>query len=60
MQWWEGKPETFAFLGFTHICEINGKSERLVVRRKTVWKRMRAKLAEMKNQLRAQIDAAPV
>ncbi len=55
----EGKPETFDFLGFAHICEINGKSGRLVVRRKTVRKRMRAKLAEMKNQLRARIDAPP-
>ena len=55
----EGKPETFDFLGFTHICEINGKSGRYVVRRRTVRKRMRAKLAEMKSQLRARIDAPP-
>jgi len=55
----KGKPETFGFLGFTHICEINGKSERLVVRRRTVRKRMRAKLAEIKSQLRARMQAPP-
>ena len=49
----EGKPETFDFLGFTHIGEINRKSGRFVVRRKTVRKRMRAKPAEIKKQLRA-------
>ena len=26
----EGKPESFDFLGFTHICEINRKSGRFV------------------------------
>ena len=41
----EGKPETFDFLGFTHLRVINRKSGRYVVRRKTVRKRMRAKLA---------------
>ena len=55
----EGKPETFDFLGFTHICEINGKSGRFVVRRRTVRKRMRAKLAEIKDQLRARMHARP-
>ena len=55
----ERKPETFDFLGFTHICEINRKSGRYVVRRRTVRKRMRAKLAEIKRQLWARIDAPP-
>ena len=32
----KGKPETCGFLGFTHICEINGKRGRFVVRRRTV------------------------
>ena len=27
----KGKPETFDFLGFTHICEINRKSGRFTV-----------------------------
>ena len=55
----EGKPETFDFLGFTHICEINRKSGRFVVGRRTVRKRMRAKLLEIKKQLWVRIDAPP-
>jgi RNA-directed DNA polymerase len=47
----EGKPETFDFLGFTHISgkDRNGS---YAVKRKTVSKRMRAKLLEIKQQLR--------
>jgi hypothetical protein len=45
-----GKPETFDFLGFTHIC-AKSRSGRFWVRRITVRKRMRAKLAEVKTQL---------
>jgi len=46
----EGKPETFDFLGFTHI---SGKKRdgNFVVKRKTISKRMRAKLEEIKLQL---------
>ena len=46
-----GKPETFDYLGFTHYC---GKSKygRFWLRRKTIAKRMRAKLAEVKKELR--------
>ena len=46
-----GKPETFDFLGFTHIC---GKTRegRFGLRRITVSKRMRAKLKEVKDQLK--------
>ena len=47
----EGKPETFAFLGFTHICAAT-KSGRFWVRRKTDSKRMRAKLMTVKDQFR--------
>ena len=39
-----GKPETFDFLGFTHIC-AKMRDGRFWVRRITVSKRMRAKLA---------------
>lgn len=53
----EGKPETFDFLGFTHIGENNRKSGRFVVRRKTARKRMRAKLADLKSRLRARMHA---
>jgi group II intron reverse transcriptase/maturase len=46
-----GKPETFDFLGFTHLC---GKTRtgRFAVKRRTIPKRMRAKLAEVKDQLK--------
>jgi RNA-directed DNA polymerase len=47
----EGKPETFDFLGFTHMCGKN-KSGRFWLRRKTISKRMRAKLAEVKDQIK--------
>jgi len=46
----EGKPETFDFLGFTHISGKN-RLGRFTVRRKTIRKRMRAKLREIKQQL---------
>jgi len=39
-----GKPETFNFLGFTHICGTIHKSGKFTVKRKTVGKRMTAKL----------------
>ena len=47
----EGKPEAFDFLGFTHISgkDRNGS---YAVKRKTISKRMRAKLLELKQQLR--------
>ena len=46
-----GKPETFTFLGFTFIC---GKARRgaFQLQRKTRRDRMRAKLREVKEQLR--------
>ncbi|MGH8303087.1 MAG: group II intron reverse transcriptase/maturase [Steroidobacteraceae bacterium] len=46
-----GKPETFDFLGFVHTCGKN-KSGGFWLRRKTVSKRMRAKLAEVKDQIK--------
>ncbi|HUY50991.1 MAG TPA: hypothetical protein VMV92_35680, partial [Streptosporangiaceae bacterium] len=47
----EGKPETFSFLGFTHICATS-RSGRFWVRRKTDSKRVRAKLAGVKAEIR--------
>jgi group II intron reverse transcriptase/maturase len=46
-----GRPETFDFLGFTHVC---GKTRngRFWLRRITISKRMRAKLREVKEQLK--------
>jgi group II intron reverse transcriptase/maturase len=45
----EGKPETFDFLGFTHISGKDRNGD-FAVKRKTVGKRMRAKLLELKPQ----------
>src|SRR5450755_69194 len=47
----EGKPETFDFLGFTHISG-KARNGNFAVKRKTIIKRMRAKLLELKQQLR--------
>jgi group II intron reverse transcriptase/maturase len=46
-----GKPETFNFLGFTHIC---GKSRRgtFLLKRRTRRDRMRIRLREIKEELR--------
>lgn len=46
-----GKPETFAFLGFTHICGKTSRG-RFAVLRQTVRKRLQAKLSEVKAELR--------
>ena len=46
-----GKPETFDFLGFTHIC-AKPKNGRFWLKRITISKRMRAKLKAVKDQLR--------
>ena len=46
-----GKPETFAFLGFTFICG-KSRSGRFQLQRKTHSDRMRAKLREIKEELR--------
>ena len=54
-----GRPETFKFLGFTFIC---GKSRRgaFLLHRKTRGDRMRARLQEIKAQLRSRMhDAIP-
>jgi RNA-directed DNA polymerase len=47
----EGKPETFQFLGFTHICATS-KTGRFWLQRITISKRMRAKLREVGDQLK--------
>jgi RNA-directed DNA polymerase len=51
-----GKPETFDFLGFTHICgrTRNGKFS---LHRKTRSDRLRAKLREVKETLRRRLHA---
>ena len=47
----EGKPESFDFLGFTHSCSRT-RDGRFSIRRKTIAKRMRAKLSELKETLK--------
>lgn len=47
----EGKPETFDFLGFTHICSRTRKDKYFMVRRKTIAKRLRAKIKEVRQEL---------
>jgi RNA-directed DNA polymerase len=47
----EGKPETFDFLGFTHIC-AKTRNGRFIVRRQTMARRLRTKLSEVKTELR--------
>ena len=46
----EGKPETFNFLGFTHCCGKTRKGT-FTIKRRSIAKRMRAKLQEVKQQL---------
>jgi hypothetical protein len=46
-----GKPETFKFLGFVFICERTSRG-RFLVKRKSRRDRMRAKLKEIKEEMR--------
>jgi RNA-directed DNA polymerase len=48
----EGRPETFNFLGFTHICGKKRSNGRFTVLRQTIRKRLQAKLNEVKVELR--------
>ena len=48
----EGKPETFDFLGFTHYCAKRRSDGGFTVRRKTIAKKMRAKIKEVRQTLR--------
>jgi RNA-directed DNA polymerase len=47
----KGKPETFEFLGFTHIC-AKTRDGRFKLARITSKKRMQVKLREVKTELR--------
>lgn len=48
----ESKPETFDFLGFTHICGTTRKTGRFIVKRQTIRRRFSAKLVAIKEALR--------
>jgi group II intron reverse transcriptase/maturase len=45
------KPETFNFLGFTHICATT-RTGRFMIRRQTIRKRLRTKLRKLKEEIR--------
>lgn len=47
-----GRPETFDFLGFTHICAQRRSDGKFTVWRRTIGKKMRAKLAELGKELK--------
>lgn len=50
----EGEPESFTFLGFTHSCGINSAGK-FTIRRRTVRKRLDAKLQQVKQTLRTRM-----
>jgi len=52
-----GKPETFNFLGFTHICATKRSNGRFTVLRQTMRKRLQAKLNAVKAELRRRMHA---
>jgi len=47
----EEKPETFNFLGFTHICGTNRQTGNFTAHRKTIGKRMAAKRKDIRATL---------
>jgi group II intron reverse transcriptase/maturase len=51
----EGKPETFNFLGFTHICGKKRSNGRFTVLRQTIRERLQAKLNEVKAELKRRL-----
>jgi RNA-directed DNA polymerase len=55
----EGKPETFNFLGFTHICGKNQRTGKFQLYRKTIGKRMAGKLKEIRQKLRQRLNERP-
>jgi group II intron reverse transcriptase/maturase len=54
----EGKPETFDFLGFTHICAKKRSNGYFTVVRQTVRKRLQAKLNAVKAELQLRMHAS--
>ena len=47
----EGKPETFEFLGFTHVCARRRSDGGFTVLRKTIGRRLRRKAKEVREML---------
>jgi len=46
-----GKPETFEFLGFTHLCSINRLNSRFILKRISSAKKMTLKLHQIRQHL---------
>ncbi len=56
----QAKPESFNFLGFTHICGKKRSNGRFTVLRQTIRARLQAKLCEVKTQLKRRMhDPVP-
>jgi group II intron reverse transcriptase/maturase len=55
----QSKPETFGFLGFTHICG-KSRSGSFLLRRQTLAKRLRTKLKEVRTELRRRRHDCPL
>ena len=51
------RPETFDFLGFTHICGVKKANSRFIVHRLTSSNRMRATLKALRQNLRHRMHA---
>jgi group II intron reverse transcriptase/maturase len=51
----DGKPESFAFLGFLHVCDRTSEGK-FIVLRQTLRKRMQAKLKAIKVELRRRLQ----
>ena len=57
----ESKPETFDFLGFTHICATTRNGNGFIVRRKTIAKRLRGKIKAVREEImRRRHDPVPI
>ena len=56
----ERRPETFNFLGFTHICGTNQGTGYFVIHRKTMGKRLAAKLKDIGETLRQRMHRSTV
>jgi hypothetical protein len=52
----QGKPETFDFLGFTHICGKKRSNGMFTVLRQTIRKRLQAKLSAIKTELKRRLQ----
>lgn len=55
----DGKPETFTFLGFTHICSKRQTTGTFLVLRRTDKKKMRQALERIGQQLQARMHDSP-